>query len=177
MNKVEILERRLRETCYHVYEKSAGGRRFKPMKPFVLVRVLPKEQIIGGIVLAETAQQKTVYEGIVIEVWEPYEETRRKRIELAWGDTGFETVFINHESKVHIGDRVAFPHWCGMPVGEYLDDKYYRFVKEEDLMGTLDYQGDAEISKQIRELTKKISSITTSGVSMSRGATPREVAQ
>src|SRR5476651_1845038 len=94
--RIETLEGRLREACFEVYNESAGGRRFKPMRPWVLVRVLPKEHTTpGGIILAEKEQNKIAYEGLVIEVWEPYEEIRRKRYDCAGtGEHDYETVLI-----------------------------------------------------------------------------------
>jgi co-chaperonin GroES (HSP10) len=181
--RIALLEKKLSSICQEIYELNIGGRRFIPNYPYCLTRVLPKEHVTeGGIILAETAQQKTVYEGIVIAVWKPY-TVRRVIIDSEGGESD-ETIY--HRSSFEIGSRIAFAHFEGMSTGSYLDDKYYRLVREEvnqkdlpycGVLGTIDYQGDAEVSKKIRVLTNKISSVTTSGVSMSRGATPSEVAQ
>jgi co-chaperonin GroES (HSP10) len=173
--KIQKLEKILADTCQEIYELSMNGRNFTPFPPFVVVRVLPKEHVTeGGIILSDTAQTKTVYEGIVLQTWKPYVEVRDMKTED--GDNMGE-YHIAHECSVNIGDRVAFPHSEGLPVGDLLDDRYYRLVREGDekfdyhrILGTLDYTGDVELQAKIRELTKQFSSVTTSGVALSRGA-------
>jgi co-chaperonin GroES (HSP10) len=174
--RIQQLEKTLSDTCQEIYE--LGGRNFTPRPPFVLVRVLPKEHITeGGIILADTAQTKTVYEGIVLATWKPYDEERVKLTDNKSGEVHIETIIIHHECSVKVGDRIAFPHSEGLPVGDWLDDRYYRLVREGNekfdyhrVLGTIDYTGDIEVQGKIRELTKRLSSVTTSGVSMSRGA-------
>jgi co-chaperonin GroES (HSP10) len=168
-DKIAKLELQLSKICQSIYELSMNGRRFIPKSPYVLVRVLPKEhRTKGGIYIPEQSQNKPVYEGIVLDTWRPWTEYRNK------SET---TIEIKHESVLKIGDRIAFPHSEGLPVGDWLYDRYYRLVREANetypyhtVLGILDYQGDVEVQTKLRELTKQLSSITFSGVSLSRGA-------
>jgi co-chaperonin GroES (HSP10) len=181
--RIASLEKKLAAICQEIYELNVGGRRFVPNYPYCLTRVLPKEHMTeGGIILAETAQDKPVYEGIVIAVWKPY--TERRVIIDSQGGKSDETIY--RRSSFEVGTRIAFAHFEGISTGAYLDDKYYRLVREEvnqkdlpycGILGTIDYTGDAEVSRKIRTLTNKIGSVTTSGAVMSRGATPSEVAR
>lgn len=176
-DKIEELDKQLVSTCKEIYELSMGGKRLKPLHPFILVRVLPKEhKTEAGLWLADTAQTKTVYEGIVLETWESYIEKRElynSKHEFIGHD------YIEHRCRVDIGERIAFPHHEGMPVGDYLDDRYYRLVREGTdqnkwpycgVLGTLDYTGDVVLKAKLREITKEFSSVTLSGVALSRGA-------
>ena len=179
--QIKKLEKSLVKTCQKIYELSMMGRRFKPIHPYVLVRVLPKEfKTEGGIWLADVAQNKPLYEGIVLETWRPYEEYRP--VYDVEGERSGTTI-IKHECALKIGDRISFPHFEGMPAADYLDDKYYRFVREGadqnkfpfcSVFGKLDYHGDHKIQAKIRKLMMEFGSITTSGVPLSRGANPKE---
>ena len=178
--KVEKLEKELSKICMKIYELAVGGRRLHPRHPYVLVRVLPKEhKTEGGIWLAETSQNKPCYESIVIAVWEPYDEIRWEEKLLPNGDTIQERVVIHHECALKVGDRVVHPHYEGIALGDYLDDRYYRLIREGadqnqwpymSVLGKIDYQGDDTVASKIRELTKQVGSITTSGVSVARGS-------
>ena len=178
IKRIEKLEKQLAEICKEIYELSMNGRRFTPMCPYVLVRVLPKEhRTEGGIWLADTAQTKTVYEGLVLEVWKPYvEEQEVVKTNVNNNERYTETKYIQRYCAVEIGDRVAFPHSEGLPVGDWLDDRYYRLVREgreihdyHRVLGKLNYTGDVELQAKIRELTQQFASVTTSGVALSKG--------
>lgn len=175
---IDKLERQLFNTSMKLYELASDGRQFKSvMHPYILVRVLPKEhKTEGGIWLAETEQNKPVYEGIVLATWAPFEETR----DVYDKETGehLDEIVIKHKCTLNIGDRVVFPHYEGVGMHGYLDDKTYRLIREGapqkqwafcSVLGTIDYKGDKNVARKIRELTKTIGSITTSGVSESRG--------
>lgn len=173
---VEGLEKELSIICQKIYDLNIGGRNLILIKPWVLVRVLPKEhKTEGGIWLAEVQQNKIVYEGIVLKTWPSYEEEFKIKTP---SDISEKEKFpyrvtykvVEYKSGLDIGDRVIFSHYVGLPLGEYLDDRYYRIVKEPEIMSKLDYTGDAEVSAKIRSLTKEISSISTSGASIARGA-------
>lgn len=176
---IEKKERELSKVCQEIYELNVGGRKFTPIYPYVLVRVLPKEHITeGGIYLPDTAQNKPVYEGIVLSIWKPYVEIRN----LSGKDGGpMGTLAITHECELKVGDRIAFPHYEGQGFKDFLDDKYYRLVREGvdqnkfpymSVLGKIDYTGDANMSRQIRELTKAFGSVTISGASVGRGSNP-----
>jgi co-chaperonin GroES (HSP10) len=181
---VASLEKQLNNTLQRIYDLTVGGRRIDPIHPYVLVRILPKEhRTAGGLYLAETEQNKPVYEGIVIATWRPYDEIREKQyLDEGSGELVHEgQIVIHHECSVKPGDRVCFPHYEGIPLGAYLDDKYYRLVREGtdqnktpycSISGIIKYDGDQEVLQEIRRLTAKLSSVTTSGISLSRGDTP-----
>lgn len=176
--KIGQLERDLSRICQEIYDLNIGGRNVILLRPWILVRVLPKEhKTEGGIWLAEVQQNKIVYEGIVLKTWPSYEEEIKTKKTMVkdferhiYGEAIIEVRIQRHKSVLEIGDRVVFSHYVGLPLGEYLDDRYYRIVREEDIMSKLDYTGDAGVSAKIRSLTKEISSITTSGVSVARGS-------
>lgn len=172
---VEELEKELSAICQKIYDLNIGGRNVKLINKWVLVRVLPKEhKTEGGIWLAETSQNKPIYESIVIKVWEPYEEEFKVSATSTYNEVlGEQRYFyktVTHKSSYKAGDRVIFQHFVGLPLADYLDDRYYRIVKESDILMPIDYSGDANVSAQIRSLTKSISSITTSGASIARGS-------
>lgn len=186
-NQLEKLERQLHRLVDKIYDLSVAGRRLVPRHPYILVRVLPKEHITpGGIVLPETDQNKPVYEGIVLSTWAPYDEIRDKQyyrpfFHPKFGEIITERTIIHHECDVKPGDRVCFPHYEGIALGEYLDDKYYRLIREGNdqnkfpycsVAGVVKYDGDYEVLNKIRKLTKKLGSVTTSGISVSRGEKP-----
>jgi len=167
-------EQQIAKLVMEIYEE--GFPKITPIHPFVLVRVLPKEHIVGSILLPETAQNKPVYEAIVIKTWEPYDEVRR--VKHLDGMAGYDEVTVHHECILQPGMRIAYPHYEGIafPIG---DDQYYKMIREGNdqnqypymsVLGILDYEGDIEAQTQIRKAMQKIYSITTSGVSESRGA-------
>lgn len=171
IKKIQQLEKQLADTCHKIYKLSIGGRTIIPRHPYVLVRVLPKEhKTEGGIWLAEKQQVKSVYEGIVLSVWKPYVEERV--VECKECEDGNAIQFIRHICDLKIGDRIAFAHYEGLPVGDWLDDRYYRLIREGtdqnknpycSVLGTLEYTGDAVMKAKLRALMQEIGSITVSG--------------
>jgi co-chaperonin GroES (HSP10) len=171
--QVDILEEQLRKTVYELYKLASGKHRFIPLKGKIVVRVLPKDMITsGGILLPDTAQNKVVYESIVISVFEPWVEERQVK-----RNGKMETDYIHHRCPVQVGDRVAFPHYIGMPVGSYLDDKYYRIINAAEVLGVIYFDGDEDVKRILRESMVDMKSVTTSGASISRGSNPDEVAR
>lgn len=184
LSLLEMKERQLAKICREIYELSVDGRKFNyVMHPYVLVRVLDKEHITGGgIILPDTVQNKPVYEGIVLATWKPYIERRFVKHKSPDGESGpvhFDEIEIVHKCSLEIGTRVAFPHYEGLSLNGYLDDKYYRMIREGtdqnkgpfcSVLGTITYDGDSEVLSQIKKLTAKLGSVTTSGVAISKGA-------
>jgi co-chaperonin GroES (HSP10) len=77
---------------------------FVPLYPAILIRVLPKEQVSsGGIIMPETKQNKPLYEGIVLRLYEP----KRVKVDDKW---------VLVDAGVEVGDHIVFPHWSGEPV-------------------------------------------------------------
>lgn len=156
---MESMEAQLAQMCEDIYLLNMKGKRIQPLPPKIIVRVLPKEhRTSSGIILPGNVQNKPVYEGIVLETWKSYEETRRVK-----EDGGYSDIYIQHKCSVKIGDRVLFAHFEGQPLSDYLDEKYYRVIRDDVVFGTLNYEGDASIVEEMKKLMQKFSSITTSG--------------
>lgn len=110
-------------------------RRITPIYPWVLVRVLPKEQQLGKIWMPES-QNKVMYEGIVLETWQPF----LKAVQMKEVDCPSRRDYIEVKSELQLGDHVIFPHFEGMPV-PYLNEEEkdaYRLVRELARPGSKD---------------------------------------
>lgn len=129
-----------------MYREEAG--QFRPIYPWVLVRVLPKTQAVGGIWLPEN-QNKVNYEGFVLCPYHPH-------------DMMVKGIWRSIICKVRTGQRILFPHYVGMPVA-FLDEKYYRVVKEEDILGILEASQDKRIKEVLHTLFDGAECVTTSG--------------
>ncbi len=133
-------EQKLNDLAQSLYETRTET--FRPLFPWVFVRVLPREQITaGGIVLPGHEQNKTVHEGIVLATWAPipaiplvktHEEDARKS-EQDWRVSVSRQYAVVHgghmESDLKAGDHVLFQFSAGMPVAGFSDTRY-RIVKE-----------------------------------------------
>lgn len=154
-SEVEVLEGQLRRLAQKVYEKSMSTRRYQPLFPWVLVRTIDKEQQVGHIVLTDK-QQRACYEGIVLATWGEADRYN-KRGKL-----------VHYVSQLQPGDRILFHYAEGYPAVD-LDEKYYRFVREEvdqdnyPKMGTfakIDYEGDAVLRQRITDAMKDLQLVT-----------------
>jgi co-chaperonin GroES (HSP10) len=106
---------------------------FTPRFPWVLVRVLPREQQVGRILIADGKHSnKPVHEGIVLTTWQPYTTVKTKSY-LTYSYTEAtatrhtDDIVTRHECPVTVGDHVCYPHWCGQTVPGW-DEKQYRVV-------------------------------------------------
>ena len=86
---------------------ASSYRLFTPRYPYCIVEELPRRREHGSIVLTDDAN-KPLYEGIVIETWKPFEETRTEK-----RDGHKVEIVINRKSEFQPGDHVLFPHWAG----------------------------------------------------------------
>lgn len=182
------LGRELETTIQKIYKLAFGARRIVPIHPYVLVFVLPKEHVTeSGLWLADTSQSKPVYEGLVLETWQPYFETKQiKRPATGYMPPRIDEFVILHESDIKVGDRVLFPHYEGISLLDY-DEKYFKLIREGSdqnkfpymsVLGVADYTGDIKYKKTLIATAKKFYSISTSGASgVSRGANPQDVAR
>lgn len=128
----------------HLYTK---GRNFTPMYPWVFVRLLAREQRVGMIITPDKAQNKVIYEGVVLATWKTVSERAAWR-ETINGKVSKESSLKPGvvESQVKPGDHVLFMHWAGVPVNGWSDN--YRVVMECDwdqsrqggIMGIIDYE-------------------------------------
>lgn len=170
------LEEQLRKTVLEIYEKSKGARRFTPLYPWLLVRVLPKlQEVAGNLVLPQT-QNKVMYEGIVLATWQAHirrmwHKPNGLLLDKPSGHGKF--VEVEMHSNYSVGDRIIFPHFEGQPY-ELLtgEDKQYRLVREVvDLdnnprcgtYGKIDYLGDKDLKGKLDRLFTSSSMITVSG--------------
>ncbi|MDE2099986.1 MAG: co-chaperone GroES [Patescibacteria group bacterium] len=121
---------------------SFGHPAFRPMFPWVLVRVLERMRKVGSIWTPEK-QNKVALEGMVLAVWES---------KLRPNGTV-------QTSDLAPGDHVVFPHFSGLPIPG-MDDKKYRVVKEcnwsKDQEGgiyaTINYEREHPTSVLIQEV-------------------------
>jgi len=128
---------------------SEPTRAFQPMYPWVLVKVLKREQKHGSIVLLEGSKQnKPTHEGIVVTTWAPCSKPMKGKM-------------VDIRSELKVGDHVLFPHWAGLPVAG-LDVDDYRIVKECEwgadkeggIIGLL--EGGADITEELSQRLKEL---------------------
>lgn len=117
-------------------------RQFAPMFPWVFVRVLPKDNKQGSIIIPGFDQNKTIHEGIVLATWKPWV----KVVDKYHKDKGVIQERVSYRSELSAGDHVLFLHWAGAPIAGF-SDKHYRVVKESEwsssqeggIFATVDY--------------------------------------
>lgn len=161
------LEKKFAELAQEIYE--SGERRITPTWPWVLIRVVPKEQKIGSIWAPDIAgskmQNKPLWEGIVLATWgERWTEFK--------GSLEETDVLVNvvklQRSEFQPGDRILFPGWAGLPVS-FLDETKYRLVREwtfdpdGGVMCKVHYEGDKRYKETLDELFSDLQSVTLSG--------------
>ena len=163
---LEAKEMALNTLAQELYE--AAGKIIEPHFPWVLVRIMPKANKIGGIYTPEK-QNKTFYEGIVLRTWQPFWKHYT-------GDLHFDEAMparvvnkaVLNESSVHVGDRVMFMHFEGQPVS-WLDELHYRMIHEVEthpnggIWGTLHLTEDEGLKAKLDKLFKDKTSRTISG--------------
>lgn len=164
MDRVEKLEQKFGELAEEIYQ--AGERRIQPSYPWVLVRVVPKEQKVGSIFMSENSgareQNKPLWEGIVLVTWKPFTETH-----ISFELDGAK-YYKHMESEFKAGDRILFPHHSGLPVN-FLDDRRYRLVREVTgdpiggAMCKVTYDGDRKYRDALDVLFSDAHSVTMSG--------------
>ena len=164
MKSVESLEKQFSDLAQEIYER--GERRIAPSYPWILVRVVPKEQKVGHIIMSENAgnkeQNKPLYEAIVLKTWKPFVQDY----------CAFEDDSVQYHKQMTSefipGDRVLFPHHSGLPIN-FLDERKYRLVREVTgdpiggAMCILHYDGDNKYKEVLDELFADAHSITMSG--------------
>lgn len=163
-NQLENLEKQFSDLAQTIYEQAE--RRLHPCYPWVLVRLVPKEQKIGHIIMADNVgskgQNKPLYEAIVLTTWKPFVQS--------YSSFRHEGVEYHKQMKSDFkpGDRVVFPHHSGLPVN-FLDERNYRIVREitsDELggaMGIVHYDGDKKYKAALDELFSDAHSVTLSG--------------
>lgn len=167
---IEALEKKFGKLSQQIYQ--SGERRIKPNWPWVLVRVVPKEQKFGSLYLPDgdgsARQNKPLMEGIVLETWKPHWSKFRQKIEgsaFVQAETEQE---VWRESEFKVGDRILFPSFAGLPVN-FLDDKNYRLVREWTFdpnggaVGIVNFDGDVKLKQELERVFENLESVTLSG--------------
>lgn len=125
--------------------------------PWVLVRVLPRENIVGSIIVPGSAQgigqNKPTHEGIVLHTWKPWTKH--------WTKSG--AAHSHHmEPSVKMGDHVLFHHWAGHDLYGF-DKQEFRVVRSEDwsetvdggIIAVLDYDQEVDTHKVLADMIEK----------------------
>ena len=173
--KVEIPVEERETVLQHVVQElySVAERIIEPLYPWVLVRIMPKEQQVGSIFLVEK-QNKTFYEGIVLAIWKPFwkEYTGDLKFDMDAEDKMFSHRVVNKrvqiKSGVEVGDRIMFMHFEGQPV-PYLDELHYRMIHEVEthpnggIWGKLHLQEDTGLKEKLDKMFKNKTCCTVSG--------------
>ncbi len=119
-------------------------KRVRPLYPYVLVKLLKKEQQVGAIILPDK-QNKTKHEGIVLDVY-------RDHTKVVNGKS------VVHSPSVRAGDHVLFAHYEGIPVDHVMLGKTYwsgeyRFIPDDPvgngrngIEAVLEYSGESTLS-------------------------------
>src|ERR1051325_4269141 len=91
-----------------VSELGRGYKQIIPNYPYVLIRVLSREQQSALGIITPENHQKTTIEGVVLTVWRPF----WKEVKV-WTDstqsTDYTSVFM--QSALTPGEHVIFPHF------------------------------------------------------------------
>lgn len=139
---------------------SDAGREFTPKYPWVVVYVIPKEQkTASGIWIPDLAgdkkQNKVLYEGIVLQTWEPFMKYIRVKTHPVGsnGDQATESwTDIEMKSELHPGDHVLFPHYEGLPL-PWTNEEEFRIIRESnpkdpegrcEVFGKLEYELESD---------------------------------
>lgn len=102
-------------------------RKIVPLYPYVLVKLLPKEQKIGRIYAPDVHQNKVLHEGIVLATFKEHERSINRKPVLA-------------KPSVKVGDHILFQHFEGIPADAHLFDRRYytgeyRYVADNPIGG------------------------------------------
>lgn len=120
-------------------------RHIQPLKPFLLVRTLPRSTSMGGVIVLPEKQNKPNLEGVVLAVFKPYWE---KVEETCKEDGKHYDISVYNECDVKVGDHIVFPHFVGLP-DSFLDDQEYRLIKEDDAIAVLHYREKDATLKEV----------------------------
>lgn len=159
----EEKEQRLDDLAQELYQSSE--RIITPIYPWLVVRIMPKEQRIGTIFLPDK-QNRLFYEGIVLATWKPFYRHYTGNLKFDGGRMANKAVLV--QSAVDLGDRVVFMHFEGQPI-PYFDEKNYRMIHEVEthpnggVWGKLHYKDDEDLRDKLNKLFAGRTSKTISG--------------
>lgn len=106
-------------------------RKVKPLYPRIVIRVLGGELMSERIIIPDgpgmSKQNRPVYEGVVLEVFEPtYREIDKKQVLF--------------KPSVQPGDHVIFPHWSGDQKGLREREGAVRYIPDNEIIGVVEYK-------------------------------------
>jgi len=136
------LKSEMTELVMRMYEDTE--RYLQPMKPFLLVRTLPRSVVSSGGILLPEKQNKPNVESVVLAVYEPYWE----KVDKISEDGKHFDISVYNECDVKVGDHIIHPHYVGLP-DSFLDEREYRLIKEDDAVCILHYRGKDELRKAV----------------------------
>ncbi len=121
----------------------------QPLYPWLLVRPLERSTVTAsGLVVMPEKQNKPNLESVVLQVWKPFWEN----VEKENTKTGeILKVRVWNESDLKPGDHIVHPHYVGLP-DSYLNEKDYRYLKEEDVTSKLEYRIKGWLQKELYHL-------------------------
>ena len=156
---------KIRSTAQEFFESFCPN--IKPLFPWVLVYVLPKEQKVGELWLpdldGQKKQHKATLEGIVLRIWATSYGVGLR--ENKWSEDGVAMSSVL-ETQLKLGDIVAFPHWAGWPpdpmhaadfrmVKEYPTETSKQFPGGDTIFALVEHGGESSY-KQIEEAVAPI---------------------
>src|ERR1035437_9923120 len=141
--KEAVSKREMTDLVQRVYAETE--RIIQPLKPFILVRTLPRSTVTAGGILMPEKQNKPNIEAVVLAVYEPYWEIVDKVSE----DGKHSDISVYNECDIKVGDHIIMPHFVGLP-DSFLDEREYRLIKEDDATAVLHYREKGECGKMLK---------------------------
>jgi co-chaperonin GroES (HSP10) len=123
----------------------------QPLKPFILVRTLPRSTVTAGGVLMPEKQNKPNIEAVVLAVYKPYWE----KVDKVSEDGKRFDISVFNECDIKVGDHIVMPHHVGLP-DSFLDEREYRLIKEDDAVAVLHYREKGWLKEQLMQLVSQL---------------------
>src|ERR1035437_4068038 len=142
--KEAVSKREMTDLVQRVYAETE--RIIQPLKPFILVRTLPRSTVTAGGILMPEKQNKPTIEAVVLAVYEPYWEKAYERALIPAED---RDISVWNECDIKVGDHIVMPHFVGLP-DSFLDEREYRLIKEDDAIAVLHYREKGELHDMVR---------------------------
>lgn len=115
MAKKKTIQEKLQAIVNEEYSQKPN-RLLTLLYPWVMVRVLPKEENLGLIIVPEKSQHKPMYEAIVLKTWQPRWVVER--------DEADDPVSRWITSSLEPGDHIIYPHFDGVPIPGVSDPSF-----------------------------------------------------
>src|ERR1035437_437259 len=153
--KEAVSKREMTDLVQRVYAETE--RIIQPLKPFILVRTLPRSTVTAGGVLMPEKQNKPNIEAVVLAVYKPYVEKVFEHAfveNVGWVD---RDISVFNECDIKVGDHIIMPHFVGLP-DSFLDEREYRLIKEDDATAVLHYREKGELRKLLIDCIRALRS-------------------